>query len=84
MEEAKPLFDINMGNYDGAQICELVGLYLLSKLAPLVGTKNIELYRDNGLAVIQQVTGTKLDRVKKILLHCSNLRKFQLPLIETL
>ena len=83
MEEGKPLFDVNMGNYDGAEICELVGLYLLSKLAPLVGTKNIELYRDDGLTVIQQVNGTKLDRVRKILLHCSNLRKFQLPLTET-
>ena len=31
MEEGKPLFDVNMGNYDGAEICELVGLYLLSK-----------------------------------------------------
>ena len=70
MEEGKPLFDVNMGNYDGAEICELVGLYLLSKLAPLVGTKNIELYRDDGLTVIQQVNGTKLDRVRKILLHC--------------
>ena len=83
MEEGKPLFDVNMENYDGAEICELVGLYLLSKLAPLVGTKNIELYRDDGLTVIQQVNGTKLDRVRKILLHCSNLRKFQLPLTET-
>ena len=70
MEEGKPLFDVNMGNYDGAEICELVGLYLLSKLAPLVGTKNIELYRDDALTVIQQVNGTKLDRVRKILLHC--------------
>ena len=70
MEEGKPLFDVNMENYDGAEICELVGLYLLSKLAPLVGTKNIELYRDDGLTVIQQVNGTKLDRVRKILLHC--------------
>ena len=83
MEERKPLFDINMGNYDGAQICELVGLYLLSKLAPLVGTKNTELYRDDGLIVIQQVNEMKLDRVRKILLHCSNLRKFQFPLTET-
>ena len=39
-KEGNPLFDITM-EYYGAEVCELVGLYLLSKLAPLVGTENI-------------------------------------------
>ena len=25
-----PLFDVTMGSFDGAEVCELVGLYLLS------------------------------------------------------
>ena len=38
-KEGNPLFEITMGSYDGAEVCELVGPYLLSKFAPLVGTK---------------------------------------------
>ena len=38
-KEGNPLFDVTMGSYDGAEVCELVGLYLLSKFPPLIGTK---------------------------------------------
>ena len=34
-----PLFDATMGIYDGAEVCELVGIYLLNKLPPLIDTK---------------------------------------------
>ena len=42
-------FDVGQGSYDGAEACELVGLYILSKLEKL--NINIGLYRDDGLAV---------------------------------
>ena len=45
-------FDVIMGSYDGAEICELVGLYLLSQLQNL--NINVGLYRDDGLAVTNQ------------------------------
>ena len=54
-----------MGSYDGREVCEFVRLYLLNKLTPLIGTKNIGLYRDDGLAVIHQVNGPKMDRIRK-------------------
>ena len=31
------LFDVTMGSYDGAEVCELVGLFLLNTLADLFG-----------------------------------------------
>ena len=64
-KEGNPLFDVTMGSYDGAEVCGLVELYLLDKLAPLIGTKNIGLYRDDGLAVIHQANGLKMDRIRK-------------------
>ena len=64
-KEGNPLFDATMGSYDGVEVCELVGLYLLGKLAPLIGTKNVGLYRDDGLAVIHQANGPKKDRIRK-------------------
>ena len=45
-KEGNPLFDVTMGSYDEAEVCELVGIYLLGKLASLIGTKNVGLYRD--------------------------------------
>ena len=44
-------FDISMGGYHGAEICELVGLFLLSQLTDVIPILFIGLYRDDGLAV---------------------------------
>ena len=63
--EGNPLFDVTMGRYDGAEVCELVGLYLLGKFAALIGTKNVGLYRDDGLAVTHQANGPKMDRIRE-------------------
>ena len=43
-------FDVTMGSYDGAETCELVGLYMLSKLSK-INRVNVGLYRDDGLLV---------------------------------
>ena len=45
-------FDVTMGAYDGAEICELVGLYILSLLAALPYGKAAQ-YRDDGLMVLR-------------------------------
>ena len=39
--------------YDGAEIAEFVGLYILSKLEKIIPQENIGLYRDDGLCVVQ-------------------------------
>ena len=47
-----PSFDVTMGSFDGNEICEIVGIYLLEKLSPLLGKENFGLYRDFGLALV--------------------------------
>ena len=42
---------MTMGGYHGAEICELIGLYLLSQLSDILPKEFIGLYRDDGLAV---------------------------------
>ena len=59
------LFDVTMGSYDGAEVCELVGLYLLSKLQPLLGDNRVRLYRDDGLSYVRSESGRILDRKRK-------------------
>ena len=38
---------------------------MLSKLAPLVGTKIVGHYRDDGLAVTHQANGPKMGRIRR-------------------
>ena len=42
-------FDVGMGSYDGAETCELVGLFILSQMKDL--DLDVGLYRDDGLGV---------------------------------
>ena len=37
-----------MGSYDGAEVCELVGLYMLHLLSQRLGIDFVGLYRDDG------------------------------------
>ena len=60
-----PMFDVTMGSFDGAEICEIVGLYLLDKLSVLLHKENVGLYRDDGLAVVDNANGPKLDKLRK-------------------
>ena len=54
-----------MGSFDGMEVCELVGLYLLNMIKPLLGSSNVGLYRDDGLAIVHKANGPKVDRLRK-------------------
>ena len=58
-------FDVTMGSYDGAEICELVGLYLLNELSKHFEKDDIGLYRDDGLCCFRNLSGPQMDKVKK-------------------
>ena len=58
-------FDVTMGAYDGAEVCELVGIYLLSLLSEKYNKNDIGLYRDDGLAVFKNVSGPMSEKIKK-------------------
>ena len=54
-----------MGSYDGAEICELVGLYILSFLGKVYGIQNVGLYRDDGLACLHKISGPASGKIWK-------------------
>ena len=58
-------FDVTMGSNDGAEICELVGLYLLSLIAEKYRKEDTGLYRDDGLAIIRSRNGRQADVYRK-------------------
>ena len=60
-------FDVTMGSYDGAEICELVGLFLLNEMTTVLGPNKVGLYRDDGLCCLQGMPGPELERTKKLI-----------------
>ena len=56
-------FDVPMGCFDGAEICELIGLYILNGISDLVS--DVGLYRDDGLAIIRNCSPSDKERLKK-------------------
>ena len=59
------LFDVAMGSYDGAEVCELVDLYIQYKLTSAYPNGNIGRYRDDGLAVFKNMSARSLDKTSK-------------------
>ena len=55
-------FDITMGGFHGAEVCDLIGLFILSKLKHII--PNSGLYRDDGLAV-SDGTSRQIENLKK-------------------
>ena len=58
-------FDVTMGSFDGAEVCELVGLYLLHHLSGILGKEAVGLCRDDGLAILRNTLGPNAERLKK-------------------
>ena len=65
-------FDVTMGAYDGAEICELVGIFILSLLNKKYRSNNIDLYRDNELSVFRKISKQQAEKHKK-----NSLKNFQ-------
>lgn len=61
-------FDVTMGSYDGAEVCELVGLYLLSLLTDRFGKDAVGLYRDDG-GLADRFTKRQADKARKDLIQ---------------
>ena len=54
-----------MGSHDGAEICELVGLFLLHKIREKFPSLDLGLYRDDGLGAQPDAPGPTSDRFRK-------------------
>ncbi|GAB1601832.1 hypothetical protein Ahia01_000461700 [Argonauta hians] len=63
-----PLFDVAMGAYDGAEICDLIGVYILNKLAFKFPEVSAGLFRDDGLLSTKGLTARQLDILRKNLI----------------
>ena len=65
MKKTAEIFDVAIGSFDGAETCELVGLFLLDRFTSVLGKENVGLYREDGLAVLRNNSGAAMERIKK-------------------
>ena len=54
-----------MGSYDGAEISELVGIYMLTRPAAIIRKSDCGLCRDDGLVILRNVNGQQIDCTRK-------------------
>ena len=57
------MFDVAMGAFHGAEVCELVGNFLLHKLSEKYEKKNLALYCDDGLAIFKNVNWPDSEKI---------------------
>ena len=59
------MFDVTMGSFDGAEVCQLIGLFILNTLSDKYGKNNVVLYRDDGLVLLRNTSGSQSERTRK-------------------
>ena len=66
-------------SFDVPEICELVVFYLLNQLSTVIDKSRVGLYKDDGIAAINNASGQSLTELEKILLLYSRKKDFQSP-----
>ena len=69
-----------MGSFDGAEICELVGLYLLDQLSNILPVESFGLYRDDGLAILSGISGPGTERIIKSIRNLFKTNKLKITI----
>ena len=72
-KKSNPEFDVTMGAFDGAEVCQLIGQYMLFLLSKEIPYEQMILYRDDGLGYIDR-SGPTADRNRKKLQTFSKAR----------
>ena len=72
------LFDVPMGSFHGAEICDLVGLFILNSLTTIIS--NCGMYRDDGLAIIDITSPQHYVRLNKKITKLMNELGFKITI----
>ena len=77
-------FDVPMGSYDGAEVCELIGAFMLNELSNIIDKKHIGLYRDDGLGIMGRIGGPEIERRKKKIIQTFKKHKLDITVLTNL
>ena len=57
-------FDVPMGCFDGAELCEIIGIYIL-KIQRVLHRDNAGLYKNDGFGVTKELPGPEMETKRK-------------------
>ena len=64
-KKTESCFDVTMESFGDAEVCQLVGIYILCSLAKLINKEDCGLCRDDGLLILRNANGQQIDRIRK-------------------
>ena len=73
-----------MGSYDGAELCELIGIYIQSLLTNILSKNKTGLYRDDGLFILRKINKQQTDRMRKKIISIFKNIYFQIEIVTNL
>ena len=73
-------FDVTEGSFDGSEIFDLVGLYLLNQFEDIIKNRSVGVYRYDGLVVVHKYSGHEMDRLRKNIIAFFKQHGFQITI----
>ena len=83
-KDADTTFDVTMGSYDGAELCELIGIYIQSLLTNILSKDYMGLYRDDGLFILRKRNRQQTDRIRKKIINIFKNIDFKIEIVTNL
>ena len=65
IKKGDPNFEVTMSSFDGADICELVGVYILYVLRKKYGKERVGLCRDNTLVCFENASELQAEKSRR-------------------
>ena len=62
IKKESELFDVTMGAYDGAEVCELVEIFILYQVSRKYNRNNKGVYRDDDLALFKKISSPQAEK----------------------
>ena len=84
IKSTRSCFDGTMGSYDGVEICELVGVNILSHLETILNKNEMGFYHSDGLIILRGVNGQKTDKTSKNIVELFKNIGFKIDIVTNL
>ena len=83
-KETDTIFDVVMGNCNGAELYELIGIYLQSLLTDILSKDNTGLGRDDGLFILRKINKKQTNRIRKKIISIFKNIDFKIEVVTNL
>ena len=83
-KESGSCLDVTMSTNDGAELCELIGVFMQSVLLDIINKEAMGLWRNGGLIVRNEVTSQNTDKIRKKIIRVFKDNGFSIDIVSNL